>query len=134
MAQTRAEAYGKVPAEDMLKVAAYKKECAEATDKGIPLSDSPGSLSGLGQAFFTDMDCITQDSPFSRAANLLYRREVYAAQASTRVCSAEPWVQPVEKSTRLLYRSPGSLTLPRKSSRPRASAHDDDDDDDVTVS
>jgi len=79
VAQTRAEAYGKVPTEDMLKVAAYKKECAEATDKGIPLPDPPASLSGLGQAFFTDMDCITQDNPFSRAANLLYRREVYAA-------------------------------------------------------
>jgi hypothetical protein len=30
----KAKAYGQVPSEDLLKVAAYKKKCAEATDKG----------------------------------------------------------------------------------------------------
>ena len=76
---SKATAYGQVPAAELLKVGEYKKACAIATDKGLPLSPPPMSMSGLARDFFTDMDSSSQHNPFSRSSNVLNRQEVYCA-------------------------------------------------------
>ena len=101
----------------------YKKACAIATDKGLPLPDPPSNLNGLAKDFFTDITVVNQEHPFSRAANLLYRREVYAAHNNAGKSHLWITVSPPDHESRkiMFYALPEDKFAPHKDQVPDAS-------------
>ena len=78
----RAEAYARIPIDDLKKAAIYQNECVRAKKFGKRVPRPPQSLNGLASSFFTDQSICNQSIQHSAAAAQRNRQDVYAAHAN----------------------------------------------------
>ncbi|EFX68957.1 hypothetical protein DAPPUDRAFT_259323 [Daphnia pulex] len=78
----RAEAYARIPLEDLKKLADYQSEKIKRQLLGKRAPRPPASASGLASSFFTDQKITNETMQHSQAASQRNRQDVYAAHAN----------------------------------------------------
>nr|CAH0112404.1 unnamed protein product [Daphnia galeata] len=115
---SRAEAYSRIPLEDLRQLAEYQSICIKHQLLGKRAPRPPASSSGLSSTFFTDQKISNQALQHSQAAAQRNRQDVYAAHANNG--KANIWLtisQDDAKSFKVLW-----YALDPKESAPSANA------------
>jgi hypothetical protein len=114
----RAEAYSRIPLEDLKKLSEYKSECIKNKILGKRAPRPPASSSGLASTFFTDQNIVNQTMQHSQAASQRNRQDVYAAHANNGKASIWLTISPDDaKCFKVMW-----YALGPKESAPNASA------------
>ena len=114
----RAEAYSRIPLEDLRQLAEYQSICIKHQLLGKRAPRPPASSSGLASTFFTDQKISNQAMQHSQAAAQRNRQDVYAAHANNGKANIWLTISPDDaKSFKVLW-----YALDPKESAPSANA------------